>query len=736
MSYQKALKVLLACVAAAWCFGAAVQSGSAVSIEFRGDVRVPQIGFAIDEILQAVRVAGCPQPGLVVAFHIDPQALPAQAYRLKRTDDPPGVWVIGGDPTGAMYGGLDVAEAIRIGTFRELNERVCRPYIERRGIKFNIPLDVRTPSYSDNGDSFQANIPEVWSTAFWHELLDELARHRYNVLTLWNLHPFPSIVRVPEFPEIALNDVWRTRVPLDDTFSHTGTDMVRPAMLRDVEIVRRMTIEDKIAFWRHVMQYAHDRGIEVYWFTWNIFVWGTDGKYGITADRRNPATIRYFRASVREVVNTYPLLAGIGFTAGENMRLEGQGPSKEQWLWQTYGEGVRDALVKQPERRFRLIHRLHQTRLAEILHEFRDCPCPLELSFKYSIAHMYSIPNPPFIKPLLEQMPAGMKTWLTVRNDDIYSFRWGDPDYARQYIRNMPGPDRLAGFYMGPDGYCWGREAIDVDGELPRALVVKKQWYSFLLWGRLSYDPSLPNEHFKKILAARFPQVSAEKLFTAWATASKIVPQVTSFFWKDIDLRWFPEACTRHPAPRGFYTVRDFILGNPMPGSGVLSIGQWLAGNKQAPQPQAVTPMEVADALQRYAHNTLALLGDLRTADRPDRELQRTLGDLEAMAHLGYYYAAKIRAAVALAQFDREGQRNQQEAAVRHLEEALAHWKRYAAIAGSQYKPQLLNRIGYVDLHQITEYVEKDIAMARQWQPGSLDAAPTSQKAGDVPFRP
>ena len=44
-----------------------------------------------------------------------------------------------------------------------------------------------------------------------------------------------------------------------------------------------MTIDEKIRFWRDVMQYAHDRGIEVYLFTWNIFTFGTEGKYGITA---------------------------------------------------------------------------------------------------------------------------------------------------------------------------------------------------------------------------------------------------------------------------------------------------------------------------------------------------------------------------------------------------------------------------------------------------------------------
>jgi hypothetical protein len=43
------------------------------------------------------------------------------------------------------------------------------------------------------------------------------------------------------------------------------------------------------------------------------------------------------------------------------------------------------------------------------------------------LAHMYSVTNPPFIAPLLENIQPGLKTWLTVRDDDIYSFRSGDP---------------------------------------------------------------------------------------------------------------------------------------------------------------------------------------------------------------------------------------------------------------------------------------------------------------------
>jgi hypothetical protein len=101
-----------------------------------------------------------------------------------------------------------VAEAVRLGNLLELRRGEHRPYIESRGIKFNITPDRRTPTYSDNSDSHQLNIREMWSTDFWHEFLDEMARQRYNVLSLWNLHPFPSIVKVPEYPDIALNDLW------------------------------------------------------------------------------------------------------------------------------------------------------------------------------------------------------------------------------------------------------------------------------------------------------------------------------------------------------------------------------------------------------------------------------------------------------------------------------------------------------------------------------------------------
>jgi hypothetical protein len=643
--------------------------------------------------------------------------------------------VLAADAIGAMYGGLDVAEAMRLGTFAGLSDSDHSPRIEQRGIKFNIPLDARTPSYSDNSDAAQANIPEMWSFDFWRAFLDEMARHRYNVLSLWNLHPFPSLVEVPEFPDVALADVKRTRIRLDDSYSHSGDDMVRPEILADLETARAMSIEDKIRFWRDVMQYATDRGICLYLFTWNLFTYGADGKYGITSEQTNAATIAYFRASVRELVLTYPLLAGIGITAGEHMSdLKGEF-SKERWLWRTYGEGVRDALQRQPGRELRLIHRYHQSDQTEILNEFRNYPGPLDLSFKYSIAHMYSIPNPPFIQELLPNLPADKKTWLTVRNDDIYSFRWGDPAYAREYIRNIPGRDKIAGFYMGPDGYTWGREFLSTKPDNPRQLVISKQWYSFQLWGRLSYEPDLPDSFFIRTLAARFPKADSAKLFRAWADASQVFPLITRFFWGDIDLRWFPEACLSHPRYHGYFTVRDFIEGDTMPGSGVMNILDWRRAKLAKEKTVGTTPLDIAAQLEERASRALKALPLLR-ASTPDKELRLTTGDIEAMSELGRYYAAKIRGAAALALYDRSSDDARKQEALRHLQAAAEHWRSYSRAYTAQYtQPHLYNRVGFVDIPALTAKALEDVEMARQWKPGTVVDDQAKRRSADQPFR-
>jgi hypothetical protein len=643
------------------------------------------------------------------------------SVRIKKTDYQTVIYILSGDKTGAMYGGLDIAEAIRLGTVSYINDSDNKPYLERRGIKFNIPLDVRTPSYSDMGDAGQQNIPVVWEMEFWQQQFDEMARNRYNVISLWSENPFPSLVKIPEFPKISLNDVYRTKVKIRDDYNLSGIGLFTSDMLKDYEVVKKISIDEKIAFWKKVMEYAHCRGIEVYWFTWNIFTYGIEGKYGIDDRQDNDTTIAYYRAAVRQMILTYPDLDGIGITAGENMQGKNSRYNNEQWLWKTYGLGIKDALMKKPERKVRLIHRFHQTNLNDILDAFKDYPGTLDLSYKYSVAHMYSVPNPPYIKSYMHLFSPNLKTWLTVRNDDIYSFRWGNPTFARQYILSIPEPEKIVGFYMGPDGYTWGRDFIGKVSIQPRPLIIQKQWYSFMLWGRLSYDPNLRDDLFLKTIESRFKNIPAQKLMEGWSAASMIFPWTTRFSWGDVDFKWFPEASISRKTFKGFYSVKDFMEVEPQPGSKISNIIRWAQYYKLNRTDTLLSPVDAADTISRYARMALISLKTMPARKiNSSEELDLTLGDIEAFAMIGNYYAEKIRGACSLALYNFYSLKQDQDDAIQHLEKARSYWIKYAEIYDSQYKPALISRIGYINIPELAEKTEQDIEIARNWVPGTI----------------
>jgi hypothetical protein len=198
------------------------------------------------------------------------------------------------------------------------------------------------------------------------------------------------------------------------------------------------------------------------------------------------------------------------------------------------------------------------------------------------------------------------------------------------------------------------------------------------------------------------------------------MPLTTRFFWGDIDLKWFPEACLSHPRSKGFYTVRHFMEGITMPGADVLPIRDWrarLAARKPMGQ---TTPLEIAAALEGASAQTFAALEQLRAAAKTDDELRKNIHDCEALAHLGRYYAAKIRGACALALFDLGGDKTEHAGSLRHLGEALAHWKNYAAVRDAHYVPALYNRLGVVNITALTANVAADVEIARTWKPGTL----------------
>ena len=46
------------------------------------------------------------------------------------------------------------------------------------------------------------------------------------------------MVKVPEYPDVALNDVWRSKIKFDEDYPTRTTGLVTPAMLANKEVVK------------------------------------------------------------------------------------------------------------------------------------------------------------------------------------------------------------------------------------------------------------------------------------------------------------------------------------------------------------------------------------------------------------------------------------------------------------------------------------------------------------------
>lgn len=693
------------------------------------DKTIPQIQFAVDKISEALTDSFKNNAAYAFKFELEKENL-QDGFTIKKTGN--NIIIKSNTINELMYGGLEVAEQLEL--YNSIKETTSKPYIKKRGIKFNIPLDARTPSYDDTGDSAQKNYETMWEWSFWEAYLDDLALHRYNVLTLWNPHPFPSMVKLDKYPEVALNDVYVTTLkPTGKESEWAEPQMVSRNVIENLKKVKTISIDDKIAFWQKVMNRAKDRGIDVYYFTWNVCpnsvatpvepfyrtyhqdLWEeVPGKYGITNQMNNPINVDYFKESVTQFLLTYPNVKGIGVTAGEHMRDTLGVFNREEWIWKAYGEAFEDVKKRQPSRDIDFIHRVWNTNMPKVMKYWKDYNGSFEASFKYAKARLYASPYLNFADNHVEAMKEfGLKSWWNLRNDDIFVYRWGDPDYVRAFIEHFP-KEHTAGFYMGSDGYVWGKEFTSKSPKLSGQLEIDKHWYNFMMWGRLAYNNTLDKAFFVNKLKAHFQDANAELLYEAWQTASKIIPQVNRFHWRDWDYQWSPEACIDQRT--GFHEVTEFIENPTMANSNILNPIAYAEAKIAGKNISSITPLDVVKNLNQFAQETLDAILKLRQTDS-DSEFNTLLDDMAAMAYLGKYYAKKIEAATELAFYKKTKLTEHKTKAVFYLEEAIVFWEMYAEISESNYHPQMLARTNMLDWKAILQFVKDDVEVAKNMKP-------------------
>ena len=627
----------------------------------------------------AVTAALTAQSGSKVA------GLGEQAYALRTTESPQkSYWALGGDANGAMYGGLQIAENISFSQFGGTYHNEESPVILKRGIKLNLPLDKDSVTYESSGkvsDSARQAIPNVWDFNFWTAWFDEMARHRYNVVSVWNNHPFTSMIKLADYPDVAIQNV-------------TGYDGYSKVM----------SMDEKIVHWKKVMAYAHSRGFDYYLVNWNIWTDGATGKYGITDDKEkattSQATINYMRKCMTTLLETYPDLDGFGITQGEHM--SGNKADEAAFLSKTFGAGMAEYAKRHPERKLRFIHRWHMANFSEMKKSFAELMAlpnvTFDMSYKYSKAHMYATAVPGWMtdseqKSLREN---DLKSWQTVRNDSFYFIQWGDPDFARAYLKGLPGRgDWFRGFMMGSDGLCPTKVFYSKNSATQGLLEAQRQWYMFMLWGRLAYDPATPDAVFKNHMALKFPEVSAESLFTAWSKASRGLPKATEVVHgtMKLDWQWWPEGCQSH---EGFVTLAQFADSIPGKGSTLCSIADSAAKKCKGGK----SSYALADEIEGDALSALSIVENMSAAT--NAELGVAIDNIKTMSYLTLYYAHKIRGATHLKSDDKDKARAS-------MGTAYCWWMKYSNLMDAMYTGMRMQRTeNFPDWHVHDPSVLKD----------------------------
>ena len=250
----------------------------------------PQIEWAQKRLSAYASSIGVHVPGLKIEANAE--TLGSEAYDVEVEDA--GISIKAGDANGAKFAILELLDQLKAsGSAKGFKSVSSAPEFEFRAIKFNLPWY----AYRSN-DAITLHYDQCRDLKYWEAWMDMMAENRFNVLSLWNLHPWTYLIRPANFPYA--ND------------------------MNDEEFAEWQKL------FRGIFRLAEERGIDTYLVNWNIFVSDAFAEHhgighaNITTARGYTQEMedlvkRYNRECITQVLNEYPDLDGVGVSLGEAM---------------------------------------------------------------------------------------------------------------------------------------------------------------------------------------------------------------------------------------------------------------------------------------------------------------------------------------------------------------------------------------------------------------------------------
>lgn len=652
----------------------------------------------------------------LISLATHPQRLPPEAFAIIPENKV--ITIYGGDDRGLIYGALQLVEMLRDGTpLERIPAHEETPALEFRAIKYNLPWDTYRPS-----SALDQHYDTARDLKYWEAFLDMMVENRFNVLSLWNEHPFTYMVLPKNFPEAS------------------------PWSKKEQEQWREL--------YRQIFRMAKERALDTYIVHWSIFVSKEFADaHGVAKTNFYPhyyvpgdtseLVRRYLRESVKQVLEEYPDLDGIGISHGEGMA-EMTPLERQQWMDDVLIAGMLEA-----NRPVKLIHRVpfssgtssepgvsknveQVTREAmEKLEDRFDGPIWVEMKFNWSHAHS----TPKLVKvhggklgdTYFKPEPKNYKVTWQARNEDFFALRWGVPSFIREHVTLNGSPSYVGGYFIGSDTYIPALDYFTASKEaVDWTWAFERQWLFYKLWGRLLYNPNTPDAVFEAEFVHRYG-AGAGKLLQAFALASSTQLRLASLYDSRWDFTLYSEGFLALQGEETKYISVDALIEQPTMAPDYVSVKDYVQARKEGKSfgTGHVTPPMLIDMLERDNREALRLVQDMETSS--DASLKHEVADVKAWANLGLHLAEKLKGAIALETYRNGGDSAQQQAAIEHLSRALGFWDEVVKITRPLYRDMRLthynhnaftaNDDNWFHWALIRDEVAQDVEIARRAKP-------------------
>jgi hypothetical protein len=581
-----------------------------------------------------------------------------EAFRIKQLGN---TWVVAGsDPSGVLYGELELADRIR--TAHALPDGIDdteHPALKLRGTCIGMQKQEITYEGAEYDYPYTPqNFPFFYDKAQWIKYLDMLAEERYNTLYLWNGHPFTSLLKLPKYPE--------------------AQELPTAQLDQNIELFKWLTAE------------ADKRGIWVLQGFYNIHLSHTFARahhlaYHLSAP--DPVAAAYTRYAISEFVREYPH-AGLMMTLGEALSPH----YGAEWLTQAILPGVQDGLKElgvttQPP----IVIRAHATDIDAVMKAAVPLYSNIDTMFKWNGESLTwtNVRGPVLdrFKMLAESSNVAIANVHLLSN--LEPFRWGDPDFIRETEANFQRIG-IGGLHVYPLRY-WDWPYAGDTAE-PPLLQTDRDWIWFEAWGRYAWNPNREPDKEHAYWVARFAEKfgsarAGEKLLRAYILAGPCQPRLLPRIGITEGNRQALALGMTMPqlidAAR-FNPAETLWTGDGAPGE---RLDEYVALEVKHEPHHGETPIGVSDETVEASRQALeAAQAAAPFVTKNNHEYERIVNDMRAINLLMLFYNAKTEAAVQVLLYGYDHDAAHLHSAETLLADSVDHFRELTNIAGPAYR--------------------------------------------------